>query len=45
MNNFVYVHGWLFQMKLFVLSILVTTSNSFSEEANLKINILNLDKP
>ena len=45
MNNFVYVNGWLFQMKLFVLSILVTTSNSFSEEANLKINILNLDKP
>jgi uncharacterized protein (DUF2141 family) len=45
MNNFVYLHGWLFQMKLFVLSILVTTSNSFSEEANLKINILNLDKP
>lgn len=45
MNNFVYVHGWLFQLKLFVLFILVTTSNSFSEEANLKINILNLDKP
>ncbi len=45
MKNFVYVNGWLFQMKLFVLSILVTTSNSFSEETNLKINILNLDKP
>ena len=45
MNNFVYVNGWLFQTKLFALSILATTSNSFSEEANLKINILNLDKP
>ena len=45
MKNSHYINGWLFQTKLFVLSILVTTSNSFSEETNLKINILNLDKP
>ena len=45
MKNSRYINGWLFQTKLFVLSILVTTSSSFSEETNLKINILNLDKP
>ena len=45
MKNTYYINGLLFQTKLFILSILVTTSNSFSEEANLKINILNLDKP
>ena len=45
MKNFFYIYRWLFQTKLFALSILATTSNSFSEEANLKINILNLDKP
>lgn len=45
MKNSHYINRLLFQTKLFALSILVTTSNSFSEEANLKINILNLDKP
>ena len=45
MKNSHYINRLMFQTKLFALSILVTISNSFSEEANLKINILNLDKP
>ena len=45
MKNSHYINGWLFQTKLFGLSILLTASNSFSEETNLKINILSLNKP
>ena len=45
MKNFFYIIGRLFRTKLFVLFLLVTTLKSHSEETNLKINILNLDKP
>jgi uncharacterized protein (DUF2141 family) len=45
MKNSFYIIGRLFRTKLFVLFLLVTTLKSHSEETNLKINILNLDKP
>ena len=45
MKSSSYINVWLFQTMLFVLFILGTISDSFSEETNLKINILNLDKP
>ena len=35
----------LFWITSFILCCLVFTTKSYSEEANLKINILNLDKP
>ena len=35
----------LFWITPFILCCLVFTTKSYSEEANLKINILNLDKP
>ena len=45
MKNSFYIIGRLFRTKLFVLFLLVTTFKSHSAETNLKINILNLDKP
>lgn len=45
MRNSIYINGWLYPTKLFVLFIFGTILDSFSEETNLKIIILNLDKP
>ena len=40
-----YIIRWQFQTKLCVLFLLVSTVKSYSEETNLKINILNLEQP
>ena len=45
MKNPLSNYGRLFWITPIVLSCLVFVSKSYSEEANLKINILNLDKP
>ena len=45
MKNTIFNYGRIFWVIPLILSCLVFTTNSYSEEANLKINILNLDKP
>ena len=45
MKNTLFNYGRLFWVIPLILSCLVFTTKSYSEEANLKINILNLDKP
>ena len=45
MKNSLSNYGTLFWISPIVLSCLVFAPKSYSEEANLKINILNLDKP
>ena len=44
MKNTLFNYGRLFWVIPLILSCLVFTTKSYSEEANLKINILNLDK-
>ena len=45
MKNTLFNYGRLFWVIPLILSCLIFTTKSYSEEANLKINILNLDKP
>ena len=45
MKNTLFNYGRLFWVIPLILSCLVFTTKSYSQEANLKINILNLDKP
>ncbi|MDC0166336.1 DUF2141 domain-containing protein [Gammaproteobacteria bacterium] len=45
MKKTLFNYGRLFWVISLILSCLVFTTKSYSEEANLKINILNLDKP
>ena len=44
MKNTLFNYGRIFWITPLILSCLVFTTKSYSEEANLKINILNLDK-
>lgn len=45
MTNYLSNYGRLFWAITLILSCLVPVPKSYGEEANLKINILNLDKP
>ena len=45
MKNTLFNYGRLFWVIPLILSCFIFTTKSYSEEANLKINILNLDKP
>ena len=45
MKNTLFNYGRLFWVIPLILSCLIFTTKSYSKEANLKISILNLDKP
>ena len=45
MKSSLFNYGRLFWITPLILNCLLFTTKSYSEEANLKINIFNLDKP